>query len=74
MNEQFMKYLNENKQKNTTNVYKIDNKIEFYPKMIESLYKFLIQNAKYKEVQFTNEVMFKGNMDDCFKAIEFAKK
>jgi len=42
MNEQFMKYLNENKQKNTTNVYKIDNKIEFYPKMIESLYKFLL--------------------------------
>jgi len=45
-----MKYLNENKQKNTTNVFRIYDKIEFYPKMIESLYKFLLQNAKYKEV------------------------
>jgi len=42
--------------------------------MIESFYKFLLQNAKYKEVQFINEVMFKGNMNDCFKAIEFVKK
>jgi len=43
-----MKYLNENKQHNTGNVFKIDHGIEFYPKMIESLYKFLLKNAKYK--------------------------
>jgi len=42
MNEQFMKYLNENKQNNTTDVFRIDDEIEFYPKMIESLYKFLL--------------------------------
>jgi len=68
-----MKYLNENKRKNITDVYRIDDDIEFYPKMIESLYMFLLQNAKYKQVQFADSVIFKGNVSDCFKAIEFAK-
>jgi len=74
MNEQFMKYLIENKQNNATDVFKIDDKIDFYPKMIESLYKFLLQNTKCKEVQFTSNVIFKGDIDDCFKVIEFGKE
>lgn len=55
-------------------MFKIDNEIEFYPKMIESLYIFLLQNDKYKKVEIGNSVIFKGDICDCFEAIRFARK
>lgn len=74
MNVQFDKYLKENKIKQTSETFKINEKIEFYPKMIESLYKFLLNNKKYKKVEFGENVVFKGNMKDYGKCIEFAKQ
>ena len=41
MVSQFSKYLNENKINNANDTFRINDKIEFYPNMIKSLYKFL---------------------------------
>ena len=74
MNVQFDKYLKENKVKYAGETFTINDQIEFYPKMIESLYKFLLNNPKYKTVEFGENVVFKGRMKDYGKCIEFAKQ
>ena len=74
MKIQFDKYLIENKVKNPSNIFTIDQKIHFYPKMIESLYEFLLENDKYKEIKFGDQIIFKGNINDYLKYIDFAKK
>jgi len=45
---QFNNYLNNKRLDNTKEIFKIDDEIEFYPKMIESIYRFLIENNKYE--------------------------
>jgi len=65
--------LKEKKAYNTGDVVEIKDKIELHPKMIESLYEFLLENNKYKKIRFGNEVVFKGEINDYFKVIEFTK-
>ena len=78
MSSQFEKYLRQEKRNNMEDRFLIDGRIELYPKMIESLYQFLLQNDNYKEVEFGSDVMFKGNIEDYskdyLKVIEFIKK
>ena len=44
-------------------VLRIDDKIEFHPKMIEALYDFLLKNARYNKIIFANNVTFKGDIE-----------
>ena len=74
MKIQFDKYLIENKVKNPSNILTIDQKIHFYPEMIESLYEFLLENNKYKEIKFGDQIIFKGNINDYLKQIDIANK
>lgn len=74
MKIQFDQYLKEKKAYNTGDVVEIKDKIELHPKMIESLYEFLLENNKYKKIRFGNEVVFKGEINDYFKVIEFTKQ
>jgi len=59
-------------------VFRIDGRIEIYPKMIKSLYQFLLQNDNYKEVEFGSDVVFKGDVndysEDYLKLIKFIKE
>jgi len=41
--------------------------------MIESIYQFLLENDKYEKIEFGDQIVFKGNIDDYFRCIEFAK-
>ena len=70
----FDRYLKENKLNNVGKSYLINDEIEIWPKMIESLYEFLLRNNRYKEVVFGEKVVFKGDIKDYFKCIEFAEK
>ena len=57
---QFDKYLKEQKSNNIGERFdmvadcqvKDSGRIEFYPKMIESVYQFLVANSRYKEIMF----------------------
>lgn len=46
---------------------RIDNKIEFKPKMMEALYQFMIENQRYNRIVFGSHVQFKGSANQYFK-------
>ena len=74
MGKQFGKYLEARKLKDTGDTIRVNDEIELWPRMIESLYMFLLSNEQYKNVQFGNDVIIKGNVNDYFRLIEFGKK
>ena len=73
MNILFAKYLKGLKEKQTGKVLSLNNEIEFWPKMIESLYLFLLENEKYGEIIFAKKVIFRGDAEMYLKAIEFSE-
>jgi len=44
----FDRYLKRNKLKNRDDVFEINDEIEVWPKMVESIYRFILKNNKYK--------------------------
>jgi len=41
---------------------------------MESLYEFLLENNHYEYIEFGDQIIFKGNINDYLKYIDFAKK
>ena len=72
--EHFDKYLVDIKKLNIGNVLVIDGEIEIWPKMIESLYQFMLENDSYEQIVFGKRLAFKGYFDQYLKQIEVASQ
>lgn len=71
---EFEKYLEEAKFNSCDRtVVRIYDEIEFYPRMIESLYQFLLENREYGELVFGNRVKFKGSVEQYYEMIGVVK-
>ena len=70
MVKSFDAYLKELKDRQVGINLNLQSEIDFYPKMIEPLYRFIQENNdQYERIVFGEDIRFKGNFESYFKAI-----